>query len=164
VQLAAPADLARFARLGVLASIQPVHLADDRAWVEARLGASRDAVAYPWRSLLRAGAEIAMGTDWPVAPLDPLLGIAVATSRAGMEEARDPEKLSTEEALAAYTSGSARGRGAGERLGALRAGFHADFVVLSADPRDTPPARLLEDVRVIATFSGGRQVHPAPPV
>jgi len=164
VQVATAGDLARLARLGALASIQPVHLVDDRAWISQRLGDSRDVVAYPWRSLLRAGAAVAMGTDWPIAPLDPLRGIAAAATRAGMAGPLAGETLSVEEAVAAYTSGSARGRGAGAGVGALRAGFHADFVVLSADPRDVRPENLPADVRVLATFCGGRQVHPVPRV
>lgn len=160
VQVASPHDLSRFRRTGTLASIQPVHLADDRPWVASRLGSARNAVAYPWRSLLDAGADVAIGTDWPIAPMDPLRGIASALTRGGSGDPSPDEALTVAEALDAYTAGSAKGRGSGGRLGAIRAGFHADFAVLSADPASVEPARILDHVRVLATYVAARRVHP----
>lgn len=162
LQVVAPADLPRLASTGAVASVQPVHLVDDAAWVEARLGPRRAARSYPLRSLLREGVPLALGTDWPVAPMDPLLGLVAASSFRAARMVPDPaEALSVEEAIRAYSAGSARARGAGGVLGRIAPGFLADMVVLSDDPTSVPAQEIGERVRVVATYVGGRRVFPA---
>jgi len=164
LQVVSGEDLPRLSKVGVVASVQPSHLAEDRPWVEKRLGRERAATAYPWRSLLRNGAVVAMGTDWPVASVDPRVGLAAAALRsdlAGDHEAIGPaEALTVREALEAYTAGSARAAGRGGELGALLPGYRADFAVLSVDPGSVAPSELVQSVQLRRTVVGGRQVHP----
>src|SRR5256712_13278268 len=107
-----PEDFARFARLGVIASMQPYHAIDDGRWAEKRLGHERSRSSYAWRSMLDAGVTLAFGSDWPVAPLRPLLGFYAAVTRATLD-GKNPQgwfpeqRLSVEETLRAYTVGSA---------------------------------------------------------
>lgn len=168
-------DAARFARLGVVASMQPYHAADDGRWAEKRLGAERSRDSYVFRSLLDAGAHLAFGTDWPIAPLDPMLGVAAAVTRRTLD-GRNPggwhphEKISVAEALTAYTSGSAYAAFAENDKGTLAPGKLADFVLMSEDPFAVAPEKL-ETVRTVLTVVGGRIVFdlaaapaaPAPP-
>lgn len=162
-----PAEIARFAALGVVASMQPIHLVDDGRWAAKRLGPERVRGSYALRSLLDAGARVAFGTDWPVAPLEPLAGIAAAVARPTLD-GRNPggwipeQKIGVREALAAYTAGSAWAEHAEADKGTLTAGKLADFVALSADPLAVPPERLGE-IRVLLTVVGGRTVHDALP-
>lgn len=157
------AEVARFARLGVIASMQPVHLADDGRWAGKRLGPERVHDSYVLRSLLDAGARLAFGTDWPVAPLDPALGLAAAVTRRTLDGAHPggwlpAERITIAEALAAYTSGGAFAEFAEDDKGLLAAGRFADLVVLSADPLALAPERLPE-VRAELTVTGGRVVY-----
>ena len=157
------AEIARFGPLGVIASMQPVHLADDGRWAGKRLGPGRVHDSYPLRSLLDAGARLAFGTDWPVAPLEPALGLAAAVSRRTLDGAHPDgwlpaERISVAEALAAYTAGSAWAEFAEDEKGVLAPGRLADLVVLSADPFALPPERL-GDLRAEVTVVGGRVVH-----
>ncbi len=154
-------EVERFARLGVVASMQPLHAADDGRWADKRLGArSRD--SYLFRSLLDAGAHLAFGTDWPIAPLDPMAGVAAAVTRRTLD-GKNPggwhpeQKISVAEALAAYTSGSARAAFAENDKGTLAPGKLADFVLLSDDPLAIAPEKL-ETVRTVLTVVGGRIV------
>jgi predicted amidohydrolase YtcJ len=155
-------DIARFARLGVVASMQPYHAADDGRWAEKRLGVQRSRDSYVFRSLLDAGAHLAFGTDWPIAPLDPMLGVAAAVTRRTLD-GRNPggwhphEKISVAEALTAYTSGSAYAAFAENDKGTLAPGKLADFVLLSEDPFAVAPEKL-ETVRTVLTVVGGRIV------
>jgi predicted amidohydrolase YtcJ len=149
VQMIAERDRARMAACGAVASIQPVHYAEDRPWIERRLGPDRAAAAYPWRSLISRGVPLAIGTDWPVAPLDPLRGLHAAVQER-------PEALTLEQAWRAYTLGPARAAGRDVELGTLEPGCCADLVVLSDDPRSTDPDR----IRVTRTYLGGRRIHP----
>jgi predicted amidohydrolase YtcJ len=156
-------DVRRFARLGVIASMQPVHLADDGRWAGQRLGPERVRDSYVLRSLLDAGATLAFGTDWPVAPLDPMLGLAAAVTRRTDDGAHPggwlpDQRITVREALAAYTTGAARAAFAERDKGSLAAGRLADFVLLSADPLSIDPA-LLPTVRVVWTVVGGRLVY-----
>ena len=157
VQLVADADLPRFAALGVRASVQPAHLLDDRD-VTAALWPDRQARSFALRSLLDAGAELRLGSDAPVARLDPWLAMAAAVHRSGDErEAWTPEQsLTPAEALAASTDGR-RTPGPGSP---------ADLVLLDDDPLapaadPAAAARALRDVRVAATLRGGRLTHDA---
>jgi predicted amidohydrolase YtcJ len=152
VQVVAEPDLRRLGACGAVASIQPVHFTEDRHWIESRLGARRAARAYPWRSLLQRGVSLAIGTDWPVAPLDPLRGLDAATK--GRAPA-SPETLTLGEAWAAYTVGPASAAGREGELGTLEPGRRADFALLSDDPRKAP----LSSVQVTRTYVDGRRVR-----
>jgi predicted amidohydrolase YtcJ len=159
------ADIQRFAKLGVIASMQPYHLADDGRWAEKRIGAQRAKTTYAFRSLLDAGVTLAFGSDWTVAPLDPLAGIRAAVTRRTLD-GRHPngwvpeEKITVEEALRGYTTGSARAEFAEADKGTLEPGKLADFVVLSHDIL-TGGADALEKARVEMTVVGGRVVYSA---
>jgi predicted amidohydrolase YtcJ len=156
-------DVPRFAALGVIPSMQPFHEADDGRWADKRLGAARSHDSYRFRSLLASGARLAFGTDWPVAPLEPMLGIAAAVTRQTLD-GKNPggwhpeEKITLEQALHAYTVGSAYAEFAENDKGALSAGRLADFVILSDDPFAVPPERLHE-LQADVTVVGGRVVY-----
>jgi hypothetical protein len=157
-----PADIPRFAPLGVIASMQPYHAVDDGRWAEKRIGPERCRTTYAFRSLLDAGARLAFGSDWDVAPLSPLKGIAAAVTRRTIDGKHPkgwyPEqRLSAEEALRAYTAGAAYAAFQEDEKGSLRAGKLADFVVLSADPLTAPPDALDANA-VDATVVGGKVV------
>lgn len=157
------ADVPRFAELGVVASMQPFHAADDGRWADKRLGAERSRDAYVFRSLLDAGVHLAFGTDWPIAPLDPMLGVAAAVTRRTLD-GKNPggwhpeQKISVAEALAAYTSGSAYAAFAENDKGTLAPGRLADFVLMSEDPFAVAPDKL-ETVHAVLTVVGGRIVY-----
>jgi len=156
-------DIPRFAKLGVIASMQPYHAVDDGRWAEKRIGLERCRTTYAFRSLLDAGAELAFGSDWDVAPLSPIAGIDAAVNRRTLDgkNARGwiPEqKIGTEEALRAYTSTAARAGFAEKQKGSLAVGKLADFVVLSRDVLSIPPGEI-RDARVDATVVGGRIVY-----
>ena len=157
-----PQDIPRFGKLGVIASMQPYHAIDDGRWGEKRIGHERARSSYAWRSLLEAGAPLAFGTDWPVAPLDPLLGVYAAVTRATLDgkhpEGWFPEqRLSIEQALRAYTQGSAYAAFEEKEKGTIAPGKLADIVVLSDDLFSAPPEKIKE-VRVVTTIVGGKVV------
>ena len=166
-QVVDSADLTRFGRHDVIASMQPVHQTSDRLMAEARLGPDRLAGAYAWRAIDDAGASIAFGSDAPVEAPDPFAGLAAAVSR---EDAsgqppggwQPEQKLSIAEALAAYTAGAAWAGFAEGRFGRLAPGERADFIVLDADPLDADAAELRR-IRVLETWIGGRKVYEANP-
>jgi predicted amidohydrolase YtcJ len=158
-----PQDFARFTKLGVIASMQPYHAIDDGRWVEKRIGHQRSASSYAWRSMLDAGAHLAFGTDWPVAPLNPLLGIYAAVTRATLDgkhpEGWFPEqRLTLEEALRAYTSGSAYAAFEENEKGSIAPGKLADLVVVSDDLFSIRPERI-KDAHVVMTVVGGKVVY-----
>jgi predicted amidohydrolase YtcJ len=158
-----PEDFARFGRLGVIASMQPYHAIDDGRWAEKRIGHARARTSYAWRSMLRAGAPLAFGTDWPVAPLNPLLGVCAAVTRATLDGKHPDgwfpeEKLTVEEALRAYTQGSAYAAFEEKEKGTIAAGKLADFVVFSDDLFSIPPEKI-KDARVVMTVVGGKVVY-----
>jgi predicted amidohydrolase YtcJ len=131
-----PDAIKRFSELGVLASMQPYHAIDDGRWAEKRIGPERIKTTYAFRSLLDANAHLMFGSDWTVAPIDPLLGIYAAVTRRTLDD-RNPngwvpeQKITVEEALRAYTSANAYGAFLEEELGTLQPGKRADLVVLS---------------------------------
>ena len=156
-------DIGRIARLGIIASMQPYHAIDDGRWAEKRIGAERIKTTYAFRSLLDSGAVLAFGSDWTVAPSDPLLGLYAAVTRRTLDDKHPggwvpEEKISLEEALRAYTIGHARASGAETRRGVLRPGMAADLVLLDRDLFATPDTALGE-VQVRATVAGGRVVY-----
>lgn len=154
-----PADVARFGRLGVVASMQPLHKADDGRYAELAIGAERCRTSYAFRSLLDAGAVLAFGSDWPVVSLNPFRGIHAAVTGKTLDgKVFVPEQnISVEQALRAYTTGGAYAAGDDERLGRIRAGHLADFVILEADLLSAAPGSI-DAVRVRATYVGGAAV------
>ncbi len=158
-----PQDFARFGKLGIIASMQPYHAIDDGRWAEKRLGPERVKWSYAWRSMLDAGAPLAFGSDWPVAPLSPILGIYAAVTRATLDGKHPdgwyPEqRLTVEEALRAYTEGSAYAEFQESEKGSIAPGKLGDVVVLSDDLFKIPPAHI-KDAHVVMTIVGGRIVY-----
>ncbi len=156
-------DFARYARLGVIASVQPYHAIDDGRWAEKRIGPDRIKRTYAFRTFLDNGVRLALGTDWPVAPLSPAWTIYAAVTRATLD-GKNPQgwipeqKLTVAEAVEAYTLGSAYAEFQEKEKGSITPGKLADFVVLSDDIFTIPPAAI-KDVKVEATFVGGRIVY-----
>ena len=157
-------DLPRFAKLGVIASMQPYHAIDDGRWAEKKIGLERCRTTYAFRSLLDAGATVVFGSDWDVAPLSPLAGIDAAVNRRTLD-GRHPDgwvpeqKIRVEEALRAYTTRAAFAGFEENEKGSLAPGKLGDFVVLSGDPLSIPPQQL-DRIRAEATVVGGRVVYP----
>ena len=163
-QHVAPKDFARFAAMNVIASVQPYHAIDDGRWAERRIGAERVKTTYAFRTFLDRGVRLALGTDWNVAPLNPMLTLYAAATRATLDGAHPngwvPEqKISVEEALAAYTAGSAYAEFQEHEKGTLARGMLADLVVLDDDILAISPARI-KDVKATLTMVGGKVVFP----
>jgi predicted amidohydrolase YtcJ len=160
-----PQDIERIAETGVVASMQPYHAADDGRWAEKRIGPERIKTTYAFRSLLDRGGHLAFGSDWTVAPIEPLLGIHAAVTRRTLD-GKNPggwvpeEKITVEEALAAYTVGDAYGIFAEDRRGRLAPGYQADLVLLDQDLTRIPPESI-DQVKVRATIVAGRVVFSA---
>lgn len=155
--------IARFGAEGVVASMQPYHAIDDGRWAEKRIGAERIKTTYAFRDLIDAGAHVAFGSDWTVAPIDPLLGIYAAVTRRTIDGANPdgwvPEqKISVAQAVAGYTVESARAVGLEDVLGTLEPGKYADLVVLSDDIFTIDPTTI-ESVRVDLTLVEGEVVY-----
>ena len=156
-------DLDRFARLGVIASAQPYHAIDDGRWAEGRIGAARCRMAYPFRSFLDHGVRLAFGSDWTVAPLDPILGVYAAVTRR-TTDGKNPggwypeEKITVEEALRAYTIAGAYAAFEEHKKGTIAPGKLADFTVLSEDPFRVDPSDLSR-IDVVMTIVDGRLVY-----
>jgi predicted amidohydrolase YtcJ len=156
-------DIARFGRDHVVASMQPYHCIDDGRWAEKRIGPARAKSTYAFRTLLDTGAVLAFGSDWSVAPLDPVLGIYAAATRRTLD-GKNPggwvpeQKITVEEAVRAYTLGSAYAEFAENVKGSITPGKLADFVILSRDIFKIDPAEI-ENVRVRMTITGGRVVY-----
>jgi hypothetical protein len=163
----APKDFDRFARLNVIASVQPYHAIDDGRWAERRIGAERIKTTYAFRTLLDRGVRLAFGTDWTVAPLNPMLTLYAATTRATLD-GKNPngwvpqQKLTIDEAMTAYTAGSAFAEFQERDKGRIARGQLADMVILSEDIFSIPAARI-KDVKVLATIAGGTIVHQRNP-
>jgi predicted amidohydrolase YtcJ len=159
-----PQDIKRFAELGVIASMQPYHLIDDGRWAEGRIGAKRCASSYALRSLLDAGAKVALGSDWSVAPIDPLLGIDAAVNRRTLD-GRHPggwfpeQKITVKEAIEGYTLTSAYAAFQEKNLGTLEVGKLADLVVLSRDILADAERDHIAETTVVLTMVGGKVVY-----
>ena len=148
-------DIPRFAGLGVVTSVQPAFWSSDRKWLQQRLGKERLKRAYPFRSLLDSGAILSFGTDWPVESLNPMLGIYSAITRDVGAYCNMPlQTLTVEQAIKAYTLGSAYAEFQEKEKGSLEAGKLADIVVLSKDIFSIPPEEILES-EVEMTILGG---------
>ncbi|HET9605194.1 MAG TPA: amidohydrolase [Gemmatimonadales bacterium] len=160
-----PQDVPRFGKLGVIASMQPYHAADDGRWAEKRLGPERVKHSYVFRSLLDRGARLAFGSDWSVAPLDPMLGIAAAVTRQTLD-GKNPggwlpeEKISVDEALHGYSTGDAYAMFAERSIGMLKPGYKADLLLLDRDLTTIRPDELWK-ARVRTTVVGGKVVYKA---
>ncbi len=157
-----PADIPRFGRLGVIASMQPYHLMDDGRWAEKRVGPERAKTAYAFRTLLDTGAHLAFGSDWDVAPMSPLMGIYGAVTRTTLD-GKHPDgwtpsqKISVAEAVYAYTMGSAYASFDEKMKGSIEPGKLADLVVLKDDIFAIEPAKIA-DARVYMTVFNGQVI------
>ncbi len=159
-----PEDIPRFGQLHVIASVQPYHAIDDGRWAESRIGHARAATTYAFRSLLDTGAVLAFGTDWFVAPMNPMLTIYAATTRRTLDDKHPggwfPEqKLTVAQSVHAYTVGSAFAESQDDQKGSLMPGKLADFDVLSADIFYMDPVRI-KDVTIVTSVLGGEIVRP----
>ncbi|MCH7924053.1 MAG: amidohydrolase [Planctomycetes bacterium] len=154
-----PSDIARFAELGVVPSMQPLHKADDGRYAEKALDGARLNGSYAFRQLLDAGANLCFGSDWPVVSINPFAGIASAVNATTLDGKvwLASHSISLEEALEAYTLSPARAIHREDRLGTIEPGKFADLVVLKDDPFSLPTTRLA-DVRVAMTIVAGKIV------
>ena len=156
-------DIARFAKLGVIASMQPTHCITDKRFAEKRIGRQRCRGAYAWRRLLDAGAAIAFGTDYPVEPISPLEGLYAAVTR--KDRAGEPgdgwfpdQKLSMEEAIELYTLGSAYAEFMEDRKGMIKEGYLGDVVIFDKDLTTIPHDQIMSS-KVDYTIVGGKVVY-----
>ena len=158
-----PEDYARFAKLGVIASMQPYHAIDDGRWAETNLGPERIHSSYAWKSLLDAGVTLAFGSDWSVAPLDPVMGIYAATTRQTLD-GKNPngwvpeQKITVAQAVHAYTMGSAYAEHQETVKGSIEPGKLADLVELSDDIFSIP-AEAIRNTRVEMTVFDGKVIY-----
>jgi len=162
-QVLSPSDIPRFAELGVIASMQPTHCTSDMPWAPERLGPERIRGAYAWATLLKSGAHLASGSDFPVESHDPLLGFYAAVTRRDTEgnppEGWSPEeRMTREQALASFTQGAAYAAFEESVTGSLEPGKRADMTVLSRDIMRVPPSDIL-DAEVVMTIVGGRVLY-----
>jgi predicted amidohydrolase YtcJ len=166
-QILSAADIPRFAGMGVIASVQPTHCTSDMPWAPTRLGTARVAEgAYVWQKLLKSGARLAAGSDFPVERPDPLPGFYAAVTR--QDQSGQPaggwapdQRLTRAEALAAFTIDAAYAAHAEHDLGSIEPGKLADFVLLSRDIMTIPPAEILKTT-VLGTVVGGATVFSSP--
>jgi len=156
-------DIKRFVDLGVIASAQPYHCIDDGVWAEKRIGSERIKYTYPFKSFLDAGANICFGTDWYVAPLNPMLGLYAAVTRRTLDE-KNPDgwipeqKISVEDAIKCYTIHSAYASFEENIKGSIEVGKLADLVVLSENILEIDPVRI-KDVEVEMTVFDGKIIY-----
>jgi predicted amidohydrolase YtcJ len=158
-------DFARFAELHVIASVQPYHAIDDGRFAEAHIGRERSSRTYAFRTLLDHGVRLALGTDWEVAPLDPMQTVYAAVTRATLD-GKNPggwfpeQKLTVPETIEAYTMGSAYAEFQDNVKGSITPGKLADLVELSDDIFTVPPEKI-RDVHVLKTILGGKVIFDA---
>ena len=161
-QVVDPSDIPRFAKLGVIASMQPNHLLTDMNWAKERLGPQRAAYSYAWKAFLDAGVHLAFGTDYPVEPITPFRGLYAAVTRkneAGTQEYFPANKLTRGQALYAYTQGSAYAEFAEKHKGKLVAGYDADFILVDRDLYKIEAFAILQ-TQVRGTYVNGKEVFP----
>lgn len=162
-----PADIPRFARLHVIASMQPYHCIDDGRWAEKRIGPERAKTTYAFRSLLDSGATLAFGSDWDVAPMNVLMGIYGAVTRRTLDGKHPdgwvPEqKITVEDAVRAYTMGSAYASFDEKIKGSIEPGKLADLVVFSDDIFSIDPVKIADTKVWMTIFDGRIVVGPIP--
>jgi hypothetical protein len=161
-QIVDPADIPRLAPAGIIASMQPTHQTSDRLMAEKRLGPNRLSGAYAWQSVLKSGARLAFGTDFPVESPNPFPGLSAAISRQDMNGQPSggwipSERLTFAQALGAYTRGAAYAGFAEDRIGSLEPGKWADFILVDRDPTKVD-ALSLGNTEVLETWVGGKRV------
>jgi hypothetical protein len=156
-------DIKRFAELGVIASVQPYHCIDDGVWAEKRIGPERIKYTYPFKSFLDAGVKMCFGTDWYVAPLNPLLGLYSAVTRRTLDD-KNPDgwipeqKISIEDAIKCYTINSAYASFEENIKGSIEVGKLADLIVLSDDILTVDPIKI-KDAKVEMTIFNGEIIY-----
>jgi predicted amidohydrolase YtcJ len=159
----APKDFDRFAQLNVIASVQPYHAIDDGRWAEKRIGPERAKTTYAFRTFLNRKVHMAFGSDWPVAPLNPIMGLYAATTRATLD-GKNPngwvpeQKIGLQEAIAAFTAGAAYAEFQEQEKGSISPGKLADLVILSTDIFSVEPAAL-PGIRADTTILGGKVIY-----
>jgi len=165
-QVVAPDDLPRFAKLNVIASMQPSHQTTDMRWAESRVGPERIKGAYAWNTLEKSGARLAFGTDYPVEVVSPFRGLYACVTRQ-LPDGTPPggwqpqEKISLQDCISAYTTGSAYAEFEEGKKGELKAGEYADFIILSKDLTKIPASDYTK-TEVLRTVVGGRTVYEKP--
>jgi predicted amidohydrolase YtcJ len=162
-QVTTPAQIAQFKQLKVIASMQPSHLLTDMRWAQDRLGPKRAATSYAWLAFLNKGVALAFGTDYPVEPVTPFRGLYAAVTRKsenGKQEYFPDQRLTIDQAVAAYTQGSAFAEFEEKEKGKLVPGMLADFVVLDRDVTASSPEKIL-GAKVLRTVVGGKTVYEA---
>jgi predicted amidohydrolase YtcJ len=162
-QVTTPTEIARFKQLKVVASMQPSHVLTDMRWAQDRLGPKRAAYSYAWAAFLNKGVPLAFGTDYPVEPVTPFRGLYAAVTRRsedGKQEYFPEQKLTMDQAIAAYTTGGAFAEFEEKDKGKLVLGMLADFVVLDRDITAVPPEKILA-TKVLRTVVGGKTVYEA---
>ncbi|MEN5210176.1 amidohydrolase [Stenotrophomonas terrae] len=164
-QVVALDDIPRFAKLGVIASMQPTHATSDMGWAEQRVGPERILGAYAWQRFLHSGARLALGSDFPVEQVDPRLGLYAAVTRQDRDGQppggwQPEQRLSAAEALRGFTSDAAWAGHDEAQVGKLQRGLRADFVVLDRDPLKVA-ADQLDDLKVLSTWVDGEPVYKA---
>lgn len=160
-QVTTPGEIAEFKKLKVIASMQANHLLTDMRWAQDRLGPKRAANSYAWLAFLNRGVNLAFGTDYPVEPVTPFRGLYAAVTRQsenGKQQYYPEQRLTIDQAIAAYTAGSAFGEFEEKEKGKLKAGMLADFVVLDRDITSSSPEKLL-GTNVLRTVVGGKTVY-----
>jgi predicted amidohydrolase YtcJ len=165
-QVVAPEDLPRFAKLKVIASMQPSHQTTDMRWAESRVGPDRIKGAYAWATLEKSGARLAFGTDYPVEIVSPFRGLYACVTRQlpdGTPAAgwQPQEKISIDDCIRAYTSGAAYAEFEEGKKGELKTGEYADFIILSNDLTKVQPPNYVK-TEVLRTVVGGRTVYEKP--
>jgi predicted amidohydrolase YtcJ len=162
LQIVDPTDIPRLAPAGIIASMQPTHQTSDRLMAEARLGPNRLGGAYAWQSVLKSGARLAFGSDFPVESPNPFPGLSAAVSRQDIN-GQPPggwlpaERLTFTQALAAFTRGAAYAGFAEQKIGALEPGKWADFILVDRDPTAVNPHELAR-TQVLETWVAGKKV------
>jgi predicted amidohydrolase YtcJ len=162
-QVLAPNQFQRFKDLKVIASMQPSHLLTDMAWAQARLGEKRAEHSYAWAEMLKKNIPLAFGTDFPVESINPFRGLYAATTRRsedGKKEYFPAQRIEMDDAIAAYTRGSAYAEFSEKEKGQITPGQLADFIVLDRDITNATPAKLLE-TKVLRTVVAGKTVYEA---
>jgi predicted amidohydrolase YtcJ len=155
-------DFRRFAQLGVIASMQPYHAIDDGRWAEKRIGPDRIKRTYAFRTFLDNGVHLAFGTDWNVAPLNPMFGLYAAVTRRTLD-GKNPngwvpeQKITLKEAIEAYTMGSAYAEFQENVKGSITTGKYADIVIVDRDLFSIDPVQI-QDAKVVLTIVGGKIV------
>lgn len=164
-QIVALEDIPRLAELHLIASMQPTHATSDMPWADERLGDARLAGAYAWQRFLEIGVPLALGSDFPVEKVNPMLGLYAAITRQDL--AGEPpggwlpkQRLSRTEALAGFTHGAAYAAFMEDRIGTLKPGLQADFVILDADPM-VVPTRTIANIKPHSTWVSGKAVYTA---